>query len=198
MVREFIAGPVTVNLLDMAHDVAAVPPSQWHGDRRERRASALIANLRADDGLRAQVSLLRWPDNDELSLGFAELLGGPSDYERLEDAGAMSPKLVDDKLVARIRALRYRDAGRATGAAVEWSQIDQWAGTDAQALLQELGATRTGDYGALLPSATRFKTEPAVEVFVAAPAALFAIYALTRIVPIMTGFGKTGVEGPNS
>jgi len=193
----FRVGPVSVEVLDGQHAITVVPPSQWHGDRQERPANAVVANLKADDGLRAQVSLVRWDDSDETSLGFAELLTGPSDYERLEDAGAISPKLVGDKLVARIRALRYGRAGRATGAAVEWSQISEWAGGDAQALLAALGATRTGAYGVLLPSATRFKTEPAIEVPLADPSALFAVYALTRVVPIMTGYGKESVEGPN-
>ncbi|RWR22871.1 hypothetical protein D8Y23_01425 [Microbacterium enclense] len=194
----FRIGPVSVEVLDGQHSITLVPPSQWHGDRQERPAHAVLANLKAEDGLRAQVLLVRWDDSDETSLGFAELLAGPSDYERLEDAGAISPKLVGDKLVARIRALRYGRAGRATGAAVEWSQISEWAGGDAQALLAALGATRTGAYGVLLPSATRFKTEPAIEVPLSDPSALFAVYALTRVVPIMTGYGKESVEGPNA
>ena len=189
---------MSVEVLDGQHAITVVPPSQWHGDRQARPAHAVLANLKADDGLRAQVSLVRWDGSDEISLGFAELLAGPSDYERLEDAGAISPKLMDDKLVARIRALRYGMTGRATGAAVEWSQISEWAGGDAQALLTDLGATRTGVYGVLLPSATRFKTEPAIEVPIADPTALFAVYALTRVVPIMTGYGKESVEGPNA
>ncbi len=194
----FRIGPVSVEMLDGQHAITVVPPSQWHGDRQERPAKTVLANLKSDDGLRAQVSLVRWDDSDEISLGFAELLAGPSDYERLEDAGAISPKLVDDKLVARIRALRYGKTGRATGAAVDWQQIGEWAGGDAQALLAALGATRTGAYGVLLPNATRFKAEPAIEVPLADPSALFAVYALTRVVPIMTGYGKESVEGPNA
>lgn len=193
----FRIGPVSVEVLDGRHSISLVPPSHWHGDRQERPAHAVLANLRADDGLRAQVSLVRWDDSDEVSLGFAEMLAGPADYERLEDAGAISPKLVNDKLIARIRALRYGKTGRATGAAVEWPQIDEWAGGGAQALLSDLGATRTGAYGVLLPSATRFKTEPAIEVPLVDPTALFAVYALTRVVPIMTGYGRESVEGPN-
>jgi hypothetical protein len=193
----FRIGPVSVEVLDGRHSISVVPPSQWHGDRQERPAHAVLANLRADDGLRAQVSLVHWDDSDEVSLGFAEMLAGPADYERLEDAGAISPKLVNDKLIARIRALRYGKTGRATGAAVEWPQIDEWAGGGAQVLLADLGATRTGAYGVLLPSATRFKTEPAIEVPLVDPTALFAVYALTRVVPIMTGYGRESVEGPN-
>lgn len=194
----FTIGPVTVELLDGRHPITAVPPSAWHGDRKERRAEAVLANLKAEDGLRAQVSLIHWADDAEVSLGYAELFAGPSDYERLEDAGTISPKLVGENLVARIRALRYGATARATGVAVDWTQLDTWAGEDAQARLAVLGATRTGTYGELLPAATRFKAEPAVEVALANPAALFAVYSLTRVVPIMTGYGKTAAETPNA
>lgn len=194
----FTIGQMSVEVLPGKHAIVMVPPSQWHGDRKTRPAHAVLANLKADDGLRAQVSLVRWDDSNEISLGFAEVLAGPSDYERLEDAGAMSPKLVDGKLVARIRALRYGKTGRATGVAVDWPQIDEWAGGDAQTRLAALGASRTGEYGALLPSATRFKAEPAIEVPLVDPRALFAVYALTRAVPIMIGHGKESVESANA
>lgn len=198
MTTKFTIGKVTVDVLEGTHLYTGVPPSQWHGDRKERLAHAVLGNLEADDGLRAQVSLVKWPENDEVSLGHTELFGGPSDYERLEDAGLISPKLIGDKLVARIRALRYGDASRATGAAIKWEQIDEWSGGDSRATLATLGATRTGTYGELNPGAARFKTEPAIEVPLDSPVALFAVYALTRVMPIMTGFGKGTVEGPNA
>jgi hypothetical protein len=194
----FNAGSVTVEVLEGIRSFSGVPTSQWHGDRQERTGQCVLANLSASDGLRAQVALVTWPGGDEVSLRLSDLFGGPSDYERLEDAGEISPKAVGDKLVARIRALRYVAGGRATSAPVEWAQIDEWSGSDAQSALKALGATRTGDYGELYDSATRFKCEPAIEVPVNEPAALFAVYALTRVMPIMTGFGKTPVEGPNS
>lgn len=196
--QNFEVGHVSVDVLDDEHTIEIVPPSQWRGDRLSRLATATLANLKAADGLRAQVSLVRWDDSDEFSLGFAEILAGPSDYERLANAGSISPKLVGDKLVARLRALRYGANGRATVAAVEWSQIDVWAEGDSQARLRELGATQTGEYGVLFSSATRFKAEPALEVPADAPAALFAAYALTRVAPIMTGYGKGAVESANA
>lgn len=198
MSTKFTIGKVTVDVLDGTHPFAGVPPSQWRGDRKERLAQAVLGNLEADDGLRAQVSLVTWPENEEVSLGHTELFAGPSDYDRLEDAGLISPKLLDNKLVARIRALRYGDASRATGAAIEWQQVDEWSGGDSRATLATLGATRTGTYGELNPGAARFKTEPAIEVPLDNPVALFAVYALTRVMPIMTGFGKAAVEGPNA
>ncbi len=49
----FSIGTVTVELLDGRHPITAVPPSAWPGHRKERRADAVLANLKADDGLRA-------------------------------------------------------------------------------------------------------------------------------------------------
>lgn len=197
MAERFQAGNVSVEILDGTHPFIGVPTSQWHGDKTERTGNGVLANLKADDGLRAQVVLVTWPGGDEVSLRMADLFGGPADYERLEDAGELAPKVVGRTLIARIRALRY-SRGRASLAAVDWSDLDTWAGDDAQTLLTSLGATRTGTYGDLLPEATRFKTEPAVEVPVGRPVALFAVYALSRVMPIMTGFGKASIEGPNA
>jgi hypothetical protein len=194
----FWVGQVNVELLDGVHPFTGVPTSQWHGDRLARTGEATVANLSTTDGLRAQAAVVTWPGGEEVSVRLADRFGGPADYERLEDAGEISPKIVGDRLVARVRALKYGPAGRASGAAVEWEQIDEWHGGDVRAALRDLGATRTGTYGELLPTAARFKTEPAIEVPRSNPAALFAIYALTRVMPIMTTHGKNQIEGPHS
>ena len=61
----FSIGPVSVEVLVGQHTIAVVPPSQWHGDRQERPAHAALANLKADDGLRAQVSLAAGKDRPQ-------------------------------------------------------------------------------------------------------------------------------------
>lgn len=193
----FTIANVTVDIVAGHHNLTAVPPSQWHGDRSEQTGEAVLANLYADDGLRMQIALVQWPDGDEVSLGHAELFGGPADYERLEDVGPISPKRLGKDLVARIRALQYGDAGWAGGAVTDWHQIDEWSATDAHGALADLGAGGTGTYAEVLPGATRFKSEPAVAVPVSDPRALFAVYAMTRVMPIMLGHGKSAVEGPH-
>lgn len=194
----FDVGPVSVEVLKGRVAFTGVPTSQWHGDRAERTGSGVLANISAPDGLRLQVVLVTWPGGDEVSLRQSILLAGPADYQRLEDAGELGPKVVGDRYVARIRAMKYKPGGRAGLDAVEWAQFDQWLGADAKQALLNLGATRVGTYGELLPEATRFKAEPAVEVPILKPDALFAVYALTRVLPIMTAYGKPPVEGPNA
>jgi len=194
MVKNFTVGKVDVEMLEGEQVFKGVPTSEWHGNRQEIEGKAVLANLKAEDGLRAQVALVVWPGGTEWSLRLSDLLAGPSDYDRLRDAGELAPKVVGDKLVARIRALRYKDKVRAGLDTVEWGQLDEWAGQDASALLASLGATRTGTYVELWPAATRFKSESAVEVDIASPAAFFGLYALTRVMPIMTGHGRDGVE----
>lgn len=192
----FDAGKVSVEILEGKSKFTGVPTSQWHGDRQEQTGEAVVANLKTPDGLRAQVVFVVWPDGAESSLRIADFLAGPADYERLKDAGEMSPKSLGDKFVARIRALRYGDNGRATIAGVDWEQIDEWYGGDVRQELGELGA-RTGTYSELYPEATRFKTEPAIEVPKNKPEALFLVYALTRVMPIMTGYGKPTAQAAN-
>jgi hypothetical protein len=194
MATAFTAGKVDVEVLDGDHPFIGVPTSEWHGNKLEIEGRAVIANLRADDGLRAQVALVAWPDGSEWSLRMSDLLAGPADYDRLRNAGELAPKRAGDKLVARIRALRYKEQGRAGLDAVGWDDLDSWAGQDARALLMRIGATRTGTYVELLPTAARFRGEPALEVDAASPAALFAVYALTRVMPLMLGHGRDAVE----
>lgn len=191
-------GPITVEVLDGLVPFAGVPTSQWHGDRLERSGKGILANFTASDGLRLQVVLVTWPDGDEVSMRHSILLAGPADYQRLESAGELGPKIVGDSYVARIRALKYKAGGRAGLDAVEWGQLDAWLGADTQEMLARVSATKTGTYGDLNPEATRFKAEPAVEVPIAKPDALFAVYALTRVLPIMTAHGKPAVEGPHA
>jgi hypothetical protein len=194
MATAFTAGKVDIAVLDGERPFIGVPTSEWHGNKLEIEGRAVIANLRADDGLRAQVALVAWPDGSEWSLRMSDLLAGPADYDRLRDAGELAPKQAGDKLVARIRALRYKEQGRAGLDAVGWDDLDSWAGQDARGLLMNLGATRTGTYVELLPTAARFRGEPALEVDAASPAALFAVYALTRVMPLMLGHGRDAVE----
>lgn len=194
MGKAFTVGKVDVEILDGEHSFHGVPTSEWRGNKQEVEGRAILANVKAADGLRAQIALVAWPGGTECSLRMGDLLAGPADYDRLRDAGELTVKLVEDSLISRIRALRYKEQGRAGLDAVEWEGLDRWADRDSRQLLADLGATRTGTYVELLPAATRFRTEPAVETHASNPAALFAIYALTRIMPLMTGHGRDGVE----
>jgi hypothetical protein len=194
----FKVGPIAVEVLDGVVPFTGVPTSQWHGDRLDRTGKGVLANLSASDGLRLQVVLVTWPGGEEVSLRQSILLAGPADYQRLEDAGELGPKIVGDRYVARIRAMKYKPGGRAGLDAVAWGQLDAWLGTDSQTALEVFGATRVGSYGDLYPQATRFKAEPAVEVPISKPDALFAVYALTRVLPIMAAHGKPSVEGPHA
>lgn len=193
-----MVGPVTVEVLEGNAPFTGVPTSQWHGDRAERTGDGVLANISAPDGLRLQVVLVTWPEGEEVSLRQSILLAGPADYQRLEDAGELGPKIVGDRYVARIRAMKYKAGGRAGLDTIEWGQLDEWLDADSKQALLNLGATRVGSYSELLPQATRFKTEPAVEVPIQNPDALFAVYALTRVLPIMAGYGKPAVEGPHA
>lgn len=193
----FDVGPIVVSTLVGTVPFTGVPANQWRGDQLERTGEGVLANLSAPDGLRLQIVLVTWPGLDEVSLRTSVLLGGPADYGRLQEAGELTPKAIGDHLVARIRAMKYKAGGRASLEIAEWSLLDEWLGSDARSYLLDLGATRIGTYGDLYTDATRFKAEPAIEVHKSKVDALFAVYAMTRVLPIMTAHGRGVVEGPN-
>jgi hypothetical protein len=62
--KNITIGKVGIEVVDGEHGFRRVPTSQWHGNRQEIEGRAVIANFRADDGLRAQVALVRWPGGD--------------------------------------------------------------------------------------------------------------------------------------
>jgi len=165
-------------------------------DGPERDGRVQLAKLTTPDGLIANVGVTRWPDggHDQRLIDF---VSGPDAYRRLERAGNMSLNAAASGVVAVLRALRYTGRELATLQAVGWGQLDQWLGEDAQQYFLALRAKAVGAHGDLRPEARRFAGEPAIVVDPAEPAALFAAYALTRVIPLATDFGRDGVEAFN-
>ena len=97
-------------------------------------------------------------------------------------------------LVALLRALKHGDRGWPSLAAATWQELDWLAGGDVTELLLSHGATRVGRYADLRPGVKRYADSPAFEVAPDAAEAVFAAFAITRVIPIMKEFGRSGVE----
>ena len=162
-------------------------------DGGERDGSVSLAKVTTPDGLIANVGVTQWPDGtyDQRLIDF---VAGPDAYRRLERAGNMSLNLVEGGVVAVLRALKYSGRELPSLQAVGWPQLSEWLGEDAQSYFLGIGALKAGTHGDLRPEARRFASEPAIVVDPAQPAALFAAYALTRVIPITADFGRDGVE----
>lgn len=180
--------------LEMQDGVRAYPGRPWGpGDGPEQTAEARIAKFTTPDATVGFLALTVWPEG-ERDLRVADILGDPGEYGRLQQAGTLAVKSTDGGLVAMLKAMRYGPRGYAKLENVEWGDIDVLAGGDAAAMLADAGATAVGRYGDLYATSAQYAGRPGIRVAADAPAALFAAFALTRIVPILVGYGRPGVE----
>ncbi|MBG6056441.1 hypothetical protein IWX81_002878 [Salinibacterium sp. CAN_S4] len=184
-------GLVEVETRDGARSFRGTPLSDRDGGERE--GSVRIAKLSTPDGLVANVGVTKWPD-EAYDQRLIDFVAGPDPYRRLERAGNMSLNTTEGGVVAVLRALKYTSRELPSLQAVGWPQLDEWLGEDAQAYFLGVGAVAAGTHGELRPEAGRFVDEPAIIVDPHEPLALFAAYALTRVIPIATDFGRDGVE----
>lgn len=190
---DFNVGLVAVTLRAGVESYEGVPTSAGRTGTN-MQGELRLAEFSSSDGLLMTAGMISWPDGS-MDVQPLDFLAGPDSYRRLEHAGRMS--LSDSgsgSRVALLRALKYGARGWPTLATVTWEELDWLAGTDAADLLVSHGATRVGRYGDLRPGAKRYVDSPAFEVSPDGAEAVFAAFAITRVIPIMKDFGRSGVE----
>lgn len=188
---EFNVGLVAVTLRGESVNFSGIAVASGRGGA-EQDGVLREALIESNDGLRLTAGYTIWADgsSDVQPLDF---IAGPDAYRRLEVAGrmSMSESGVGTR-VGLLRALKYGERGYPSLASVTWEELDTVAGTGVQALLTSLGAVAVGDYGTLRPYAKRYVAHPAFAVPATGVDAVFAAFAITRILPIMKGFGLDG------
>lgn len=187
---EFNVGLVAVAMRPDDVDFVGVSVSSGRAGV-EQPGTLREAVIESSDGMRMTIGCTTWADGsaDVQPLDF---LAGPDAYRRLETAGRMTlNETAPGTRVALLRSLKYGDRGYPTLASVTWAELDELAGTDAAELLSSHGA-RTGDYGDLKSDAARYREHPALAVSADGLEAVFAAFAITRVLPIMKGFGRDG------
>ncbi len=188
---EFNVGLVAVTVRRGAVEFTGTSVASGRGGA-EQTGTLREALLESSDGLRMTVGYTVWADgsSDVQPLDF---IAGPDAYRRLEAAGRMT--LADSGAGARVallRAFKYNDRGYPSLASVTWTDLDELAGTDVQELLRSHGAVAAGDYAELKADAKRYTEHPAFAVGDDGAEAVFTAFTITRILPIMKGFGLSG------
>jgi hypothetical protein len=187
---EFNVGLVAITVRSEDVDFRGIPVSAGRGGT-EQEGRLREAVIESSDGLRMTIGCTVWEDGsaDVQPLDF---LAGPDAYRRLEAAGRMS--LTDagnGARVALLRTLKYSDRGYPSLASVTWEELSELAGANAADLLISHGA-RVGAYEDLRPQPRQYREHPAFEVSEDGLEAVFAAFAITRVIPIMKGFGRNG------
>jgi hypothetical protein len=180
---------VTLGIDPNEHPIQGAPMSAREGGTVAGRAR--VATVETTDGMRATIGVCVWP-GDEADVRLLNFWAGADDYRRLERAGKMSLPSARLQRVGILRALAYGEREWPTLQSVGWEALDRLAGTDAAALLQQHGAM-TGAVLDLNPEARRYKEAPGFS-FGDDPTSAFVAFAITRVMPIASGFGKPGLE----
>ncbi len=187
---EFNVGLVAISMRPADVDFRGVPVSAGRGGA-EQGGKLREAVIESSDGLRMTIGCTVWEDGsaDAQPLDF---LAGPDAYRRLEAAGRMTlTDTGDGSRVALLRTLKHGDRGYPSLASVTWEELSELAGTDAADLLVSHGA-RVGAYEDLRPQPRQYREHPAFAVAEDGLEAVFAAFAITRVIPIMKGFGRDG------
>ena len=187
---EFNVGLVAITMRPQDVDFRGVPVSAGRGGA-EQYGRLREAVIESSDGLRMTIGCTVWEDGsaDVQPLDF---LAGPDAYRRLESAGRMTlNESGAGTRVALLRTLKYGDRGYPSLASVTWEDLSELAGADAADLLISHGA-RVGAYEDLRPQPRQYREHPAFAVAEDGLEAVFAAFAITRVIPIMKGFGREG------
>jgi hypothetical protein len=158
-------------------------------------APASLAEISTTDGLRGTVGVIEWPDTSgEIKLvDFAE---GPDMYRRLDGAGKTQIISQDSTWLMLVRALKWGARPYPTLHNVTFSELDKLIKDDSRALLSSFPNVEIGRYGDMQPKATpQHRDGIGLRVPAGEMDALAAAYAMTRVVPIMMGFGLQNVIG---
>lgn len=187
---EFNVGLVAITMRPQDVDFRGVPVSAGRGGA-EQNGKLREAVIESSDGLRMTIGCTVWEDGsaDVQPLDF---LAGPDAYRRLESAGRMTlNESGAGTRVALLRTLKHGDRGYPSLASVTWEELSELAGDDAADLLISHGA-RVGAYEDLRPHPTRYREHPAFAVSEDGLEAVFTAFTITRVIPIMKGFGRDG------
>lgn len=187
---EFNVGLVAITMRSEDVEFRGIPVSAGRGGS-EQDGKLREAVIESSDGLRMTIGCTVW-DDGSADVQPLDFLAGPDAYRRLESAGRMTlNKSGAGTRVALLRTLKYGDRGYPSLASVTWEELSELAGTDAADLLTEHGA-HVGAYEDLRPDPQRYREHPAFAVSGDGVAAVFAAFVITRVIPIMKGFGRDG------
>jgi len=186
--KTFSAGHVTVEMQDDLLEFEDKPTR----DAPLMTGSAQAARLTTPDGFDALVGVVSWPTND-VDVRVMHFQSGAEPYKRLEKAGTMNVKVVGDRWIVLVRAMKVNGRDWPTLNRLSWPEVDWLAGGDFKATALEHGATRLGTYVELFPGAGRAQANDlALECPAGSAETIAYLYAVTRPEAIMQQWGING------
>ena len=186
----FKVGPVSIEITESFQACRG----KSMGGEEELDGQRLLAYMRTPDGGDIHVGFTKWAD------GLADVVGlvkvsGPDVFERLTKAGRMqvAPTSSGHNSI-RLKALRYKEPGHANLASITWDDLNKLLDSNASEMLKSFGAIDLGTAEEILNVTNKTKNQLAMVSPQGNHEALFAAYALTRVMPLMKNFGIAQVS----
>jgi hypothetical protein len=180
-------GPVEVEIYESLQACRGKPM----GGEEELDGQRLLAYMRTPDGGDIHVGYTKWSDGSSDLVGLVKV-SGPDVYDRLTHAGRMQVATTNSRdYSVRLQALRYKEPGHANLASITWDDMNKLLGSSASEMLKSFGATELGSAEEILNVSNRTRNQLAMICPQGNHEALFAAYALTRILPLMKNYGLT-------
>ena len=183
-------GPVSIEITESFQACRGKPM----GGEEELDGQRLLAYMRTPDGGDIHVGFTKWAD------GLADIVGlvkvsGPDVYERLTKAGRMQVAATSSgHNSVRLKALRYKEPGHAILASISWDDLNKLLESNASEMLKSFGAIDLGTAEEILNVTNKTKNQLAMVSPQGNHEAMFAAYALTRILPLMKNYGLAQVS----
>jgi len=186
----FKVGPVEIEINESFQPCRGNPM----GQDREVNGKRLLAYMRTPDGGDIHVGFTEWENGQADVVGLVKV-SGPDVYERLTKAGRMQVAATSsgDNSV-RLQALRYKEPGRANLASITWDDLNKLLESSASEMLKSFGAIDLGTAEEILGVTNQTKNQLSMICARNNHEAMFAAYALTRILPLMKNYGIAQVS----
>lgn len=180
-------GPASIALADGQVEISG---QAFSGEVLSGLASG--ANVTTPDGAVLEVGHVDWSSGERDVRTFSRLTG-PTVYDRLTKGCRLGVSRTDDGIwMCELGIVSYHADKQPTVIQAKPEDLEQVLGGDVRDLLERSGASAYGRREDILGDTSRRRNYLAVTFTdVGAPVPLVA-YVLTRVLPLMTGFGKQG------
>ena len=147
--------------------------------------------VRTPDGGVLEIGLTFWKNGDQDVRCFSRL-AGPLGYDRLVHGARLGvAEKRSNEWDCELGILKYHSDRPPTVVKAGMDDLDGVLGASAEELLTSLGATAVGTKESVLGDAGRRRGYLVMTAPEGHPAPPLAAYVLTRVLPLMTGFGST-------
>lgn len=183
-------GPVSIEITEGFQACRGKPM----GGEDELDGQRLLAYMRTPDGGDIHVGYTKWSDGSANIAGLVKV-SGPDVYERATKAGRMEVATdASGQISIRLQAFRYKEPGHANLAFISWEELNKLLESSASKLLKSFGSIELGTAEEILGATNNKRNQLAMLCAPDNTEALFAAFALTRILPLMKNFGIAQVS----